>query len=80
VELRGCIAETLLDSAAVGAAGLNPPAVAALWQGFLSCQPGLRYTDILCLSHLVEWVRHNRLTSADLDREATPGGRRGADE
>jgi 2-methylcitrate dehydratase PrpD len=50
-ELRGCIAETLLDSAAVGAAGLNTPPVAALWQGFLSSQPGLRYTDVLCLSH-----------------------------
>jgi asparagine synthase (glutamine-hydrolysing) len=61
-ELRGCIGETLLDGAAVGAAGLNPPAVAALWHGFLASQPGLRYTDVLCLAHLVEWVRHNRLT------------------
>jgi len=54
--------------------------VEALWRGFLASQPGLRYTDVLCLSHLVEWARHNRLTSADLDREATPGRLRGADD
>ncbi len=53
------------DVEAVQAAGLNCAAVRQLWSDFLQKRPGLRYTDVLCLLHLLYWVRRHRLAVAE---------------
>ncbi len=60
-ELRPRVAALLGDSATLQKAGLVPAAVQKLWNAFLASQPGVRYTDILALVHLLHWVRQHRL-------------------
>jgi asparagine synthase (glutamine-hydrolysing) len=58
-ELKGKIGELLVNQEALDAAGLRPGGVRNLWEAFLSSRPGVRYTDILSLAHLLDWVtRH----------------------
>lgn len=61
-ELRERVADALTDQQALVTAGLSPEAVAGLWRGFLTGQPGIRYTDVLALVHLLHWVRLHRLS------------------
>ena len=61
-ELRPRLDDLFADQQAVRAAGLQPDGVHRLWQGFLAHRPGIRYTDVFCLSHLIHWVRRHRLT------------------
>jgi asparagine synthase (glutamine-hydrolysing) len=60
-ELRPRVAALLGERETVKAAGLAPHAVERLWNDFLASQPGVRYTDILALVHLLHWVRQHRL-------------------
>ncbi len=62
--LKPYLADILADAAAVRAAGLEPIGVARVWDGFLARQPGVRYTDVFCLSNLIDWVRRHRLQPA----------------
>lgn len=66
-EQKDFCASLLLDAAAVQGAGLNKKAVAQLWSDYLAHRPGLRYTDVLSLLHLVYWARRHRLTLASPD-------------
>jgi asparagine synthase (glutamine-hydrolysing) len=61
--LREHAAGVLADQAAVRAAGLDPAAVRQVWDGFLARRPGVRYTDVFCLTNLVHWVRRYRVES-----------------
>ncbi len=61
-ELRPRLDELFNDNEGVRAAGLDPIGVQKLWQAFLTQRPGVRYTDVFCLSHLIHWVRRHRLT------------------
>jgi asparagine synthase (glutamine-hydrolysing) len=61
-ELKDRVTATLTNSAALTAAGLDPTAVSLLWGDYLAAKPGLRYTDILALLHLVDWVQRNRFS------------------
>jgi len=57
--LSKAIDQTLLDPAAVTAAGLNPAAVRQLWQAFLDGAPGLYWSRIWAIYVLVRWcLRH----------------------
>jgi asparagine synthase (glutamine-hydrolysing) len=60
-ELRPSITALLTDRDAVEAATLNPPAVQALWDDFLTRKPGIRYSDIFCLANLIRWANQHRL-------------------
>lgn len=68
-DLREYVAEILLDRASLGAAGLSYQGVQTLWSQFLAGQPGIRYTDILSLVHLLCWISQHGLA---LDRDADP--------
>jgi asparagine synthase (glutamine-hydrolysing) len=61
IELRPRVAAVLCDDDTLQAAGLSARAVQMLWNGFLTSKPGVRYTDILALLHLLYWVRQHRL-------------------
>jgi asparagine synthase (glutamine-hydrolysing) len=61
-ELKSRVAHTLTDPSALGNAGLDPAGVQTLWNGFLAGQPGIRYSDILALLHLLAWVKRHRLS------------------
>jgi asparagine synthase (glutamine-hydrolysing) len=73
-ELRDRIEATLTDLPTLKAAQLNPEAVRTLWQAYLARRPGLRYTDVLCLVHLLHWVRQHRLTFQDVPTADAPVG------
>lgn len=68
-ELRAHVSGILLDRPGVAAAGLNLDGVQLLWQDFLEGHPGVRYTDILSLVHLLCWVTQHRLS---VDRTSDP--------
>jgi asparagine synthase (glutamine-hydrolysing) len=59
-QLRPRIEETLANSPALRAAGLERGAVLRLWHSFLDHRPGIRYTDILALTNLLHWVASHR--------------------
>lgn len=61
-ELKDLVATVLNDTDAVQAAGLNGEAVQRLWRDYLWGRPGIRYSDVLCLLHLLYWVRRHKLT------------------
>lgn len=56
------IGSTLLDAPLVASAGLQPEAVAHLWQAFSAGAKGLYWTRIWALYALIRWVRVNRVT------------------
>ncbi len=58
-ELRPQVTETLTDTRLLEAAGLDGKGVRGLWEGFLGSQPGLRYTDVLCLLNLLSWAKRH---------------------
>ncbi len=64
--LRGAlgdrIAETLRDGGPVRAAGLDPSAVARLWQAFIDGAPGLYWTRIWALYILIRWCQTHGVT------------------
>jgi asparagine synthase (glutamine-hydrolysing) len=60
-ELRDRVGGLLGDADAVEAAGLAPRGVRQLWEDFLASRPGIRYTDILGLVHLLFWTREQRV-------------------
>jgi asparagine synthase (glutamine-hydrolysing) len=61
-ELRSRVEKVLTDSELLAAVALNSQAVQQLWHNYLRGKPGLRYTDILSLVHLLHWVGRHRLT------------------
>jgi asparagine synthase (glutamine-hydrolysing) len=60
-ELKGWVEAVLTDRPTLEAAGLDPAAVGQLWGEYQASVPGVRYTDILCLVHLLCWVRRHGL-------------------
>ena len=60
-ELKPRIAALLSDQTMLKAVGFTPGAVQRLWNDFLASKPGIRYTDILALVHLLYWARQHRL-------------------
>ncbi len=58
-ELRDRVAESLNDRDVCEQIGLDPQAVAAMWQDFQNGQPSVRHTDILSVLNLVEWTRRH---------------------
>jgi asparagine synthase (glutamine-hydrolysing) len=64
-ELRPRLDALFAERGAVRAAGLDPDGVQQLWQAFLGHRPGVRYTDVFCLSNLIHWVHAHRLASAE---------------
>jgi asparagine synthase (glutamine-hydrolysing) len=60
-ELKGRVTDVLTDEAGARSAGLNPDSVQGLWAAFLRGEPGIRYTDVLCLFHLLRWVSRHGL-------------------
>ena len=61
-ELRQVIGCVFNDWEALEAVGLAQHAVQDLWSRFQRNQPGVRYTDILSLVHLLTWVRANKMS------------------
>jgi asparagine synthase (glutamine-hydrolysing) len=59
-ELKDRISALFADQDALEAARLEPRGVQALWDAFLGFRPGVRYTDILSLAHLLHWVARRR--------------------
>jgi len=57
--LSKAIDETLRDPVAVRTAGLNPTAVARLWQAFLHRAPGLYWSRVWALYVLVRWCQRH---------------------
>ncbi len=62
-ELASTVSWILHDEPTVLNASLRPEAVIGLWNGFLTGQPGIRYTDILGLVNLLHWVREHRVAA-----------------
>jgi asparagine synthase (glutamine-hydrolysing) len=60
-ELKPRVTALLSEPDTLQAVGFAPGAVQKLWKAFLASKPGLRYTDILALVHLLYWVRQHRL-------------------
>jgi asparagine synthase (glutamine-hydrolysing) len=60
--LQPFVGERLTDRVALGAAGFDDSAVGKLWQAFLARKPGVRAGDVLCLVHLLDWVRRHGLS------------------
>lgn len=63
-ELSGLVSDAFADTETLRATGLNPRGVTELWNGFRQRRPGIRYTDILSLVHLVHWARQWNLSLA----------------
>jgi asparagine synthase (glutamine-hydrolysing) len=61
-ELKERIQALFEESSALEAARLDHHGVLGLWADFLQARPGVRYTDILCLAHLLHWVARHRAT------------------
>jgi asparagine synthase (glutamine-hydrolysing) len=61
-ELKPRVSNLLSEPNTLQAAGFAPGAVQRLWNDFLASKPGVRYTDILALVHLLYWVRQHGLT------------------
>ncbi len=57
--LRKTMDETLRDPAAVKPAGLDPSAVARLWQAFLDGAPGMYWSRVWALYVLIRWSQRN---------------------
>jgi asparagine synthase (glutamine-hydrolysing) len=60
-ELKPRVAALFREQDTLRAAGLSGCAVEKLWYAFLASKPGVRYTDILAVVHLMFWVRQHRL-------------------
>jgi asparagine synthase (glutamine-hydrolysing) len=71
-ELRPRLDSLFADHAAIRGAGLNALAVGKVWEDFLAGRPGLRYTDVFCLSNLIHWARRHRLTADDAPADTPP--------
>ena len=56
---------TIAVAGALASASLEPIGVKQLWHEFLAGMPGVRYTDVLCLVHLLRWVQLHGLTAGD---------------
>jgi hypothetical protein len=52
--------------------GLDATVVEKLWSSFLQSDPGTRYTDILCLAHLLHWTRQHGLALPRSSRTCQP--------
>jgi asparagine synthase (glutamine-hydrolysing) len=61
-ELKSRVEFVLTNAEALQAVGLNQAATWDFWNRFLAADPGIRYTDILCLLNLLYWTRRHRLT------------------
>jgi asparagine synthase (glutamine-hydrolysing) len=68
-ELKNFVAGVFVDIETLEAVGLDHIAVQRLWQDFLAARPGVRYTDILCLLHLLRWVRRHRLEARQMAQD-----------
>jgi asparagine synthase (glutamine-hydrolysing) len=51
--------ETMRDPAAARAAGLEPAAVARLWEGFVGGAPGLYWSRVWAVYVLLRWCQRN---------------------
>ncbi|HEX4132674.1 MAG TPA: asparagine synthase (glutamine-hydrolyzing) [Pirellulales bacterium] len=61
--LQEPITAILADRAALRDVAIRPEAVEQLWRDFRESRPGVRYTDILAIVHLLHWVREHRLAA-----------------
>ncbi|MBS0209199.1 MAG: asparagine synthase (glutamine-hydrolyzing) [Planctomycetes bacterium] len=61
-DLREHVAAVLNDQAAIHSAGLDAAVVKQLTSDFDQRAPGIRYSDVLALVHLLHWVRRHGLT------------------
>lgn len=61
-DLEDHITWILTDATALRNAGFDPLVVMNLWNDFRYGRPGIRYSDILALIHLLHWVRQHRLS------------------
>ena len=59
--LKRAVDDTLRDSAAVAAVGLQPEAVARLWKAFLDGAPGLYWSRVWAIYVLVRWCQRHRV-------------------
>jgi asparagine synthase (glutamine-hydrolysing) len=64
-ELKSKVHATLTNPEAVAAAGIDPGEAGKLWHDFLAHRPGIRYTDVLALLHLITWVQRHGLHMED---------------
>lgn len=70
-ELRQRVSAVLLDRSTLAATGLDGAALQLLWSDYQNHHPGVRYTDILCLTHLLYWAQEHRLS---LSHNSPPEG------
>jgi asparagine synthase (glutamine-hydrolysing) len=61
-DLRTVVNCVFSDTETFDALGIEQSAAEQLWKGFRQCQPGIRYTDILSLLHLLTWVRAHKMS------------------
>jgi asparagine synthase (glutamine-hydrolysing) len=61
-QLRDVVSCVFDDRESLAACGISPEGTERLWQRFCASHPGIRYTDILSLVHLLAWVRRNKLS------------------
>ncbi|HEY5312156.1 MAG TPA: asparagine synthase (glutamine-hydrolyzing) [Pirellulales bacterium] len=61
-ELRSVVSCVFSDAQTFAALGIDQEAAKQLWQGFCQFRPGIRYSDILSLLHLLTWVRTNNMS------------------
>ncbi|HEX4146996.1 MAG TPA: asparagine synthase (glutamine-hydrolyzing) [Pirellulales bacterium] len=61
-ELRNVVSCVFSDTETFAALGIDHEAAKQLWQGFCQFRPGIRYTDILSLLHLLSWARTNKMS------------------
>jgi asparagine synthase (glutamine-hydrolysing) len=59
--LKGAMDQTLRDPQAIAPAGLDPAAVARLWQAFLDGAPGMYWSRVWSIYVFIRWCHRNRV-------------------
>lgn len=59
--LKGVMNETMRDPQAIVPCGLNPDAVARLWQGYLDGAPGLYWSRVWSVYVFIRWCHRHRV-------------------
>jgi len=59
--LKGVMNETMRDPQAITPCGLNPDAVARLWQAYLDGAPGLYWSRVWSVYVFIRWCHRNRV-------------------
>jgi asparagine synthase (glutamine-hydrolysing) len=72
-DLAPLVADVLADGKTLAAAGISAGGTSLLWREFLACRPGVRYTDVLALVHLLSWVKGHRMHLNAEEAPSRPG-------